>query len=118
MFWRFLPDWEAKALGERNLYICSPHEKLLLPAGCPNTTAKVASPAFARPRRGPSRGEVEEEGFQVIRSRGKDCKIKGNLISLELEHKLQQDLLVSALFTAASPVPRRVPSTEEMFTIC
>ena len=61
---------------------------------------------------GPGGGLPEEkEKRRAFRSSDpeKDGEIKGNVISLELERKLQQDLLV---FTAASPVPRRVPGTE------
>ena len=69
MIWNLLPGPDAKALGEQNLHICSSHENQLLPAGCLSSTAKMAGPAFAGARRGPSGGEGEEESFQVIRPR-------------------------------------------------
>lgn len=42
-----LPGPDAKALGKQNLHICSPHEKELIPAGCPGLPAKVAGPGCA-----------------------------------------------------------------------
>lgn len=113
MIWNILPGLDAKALGEQNLHIYSPHENQLHPAGCLTAIAKVAGPAFAGTMRRTSGREGEQESFWVIRSREKDGEIKGNVISLELEGELQQDVL-----TDLSPVPRKVPGTEEMLTIC
>lgn len=98
-----LPGLDAKALGECNLHICSPHDKELIPAGCPSATAKVAGLAFDM---GPG-VKAEEEGSQGVRTTEKEGpEIKGNGISLELERKLQGDLFGSVLFTAVSLTPR------------
>lgn len=47
MIWNILPGLDAKVLGEQSLYIYSPHENQLHPAGCLSAIAKVAGPAFA-----------------------------------------------------------------------
>lgn len=73
-----LPGPDAKALGERKLHICSPHEKQFTPAGCPSATAKVSGPTFARSQEGAFRRGARGGGaFRASEQERRMVKSKG-----------------------------------------